>query len=437
MPAYHYIALNQEQKELSGIIEAPDESEARKKLNDLALSIVSLTETALPNSDQKNKFEFEGLDKGNKKVVGTIVADAPLKAYIRLFEEYQLNIVALISAGKAVDLAALQQEYEKSSDARKKVATAGQAPSQQEIERKELLQKVDFTMGKVQVFLQTYGADLKTEERDTIQSYINQLMRIKDSTNLEHIRMTCQKMLDHLQKEELFLHEEQKMAESTKIKVDTKELLSQLKRTGTGLQKDIDVIGALKRFQENPFLKPIVNFLLSFSKEDSPEVKKLRGELSAANRNLWEYAKLSVLGKSQEVRAEARKTLRTMIAERKRLKANIHALVMQEQAGNQEEKQPDLFWENTGKLFGWVLAFYLASYIVSYPFTVKQFGAVSVPKTAFFYSSHFLKSLTLFLFLGYGAITIHTFWLKKKIFVSYALFPLTLFGFLLILINLM
>ena len=44
MPSYRYIALSQDHKELSGVIQAPDEQFARTKLGELNLSIVSLAE---------------------------------------------------------------------------------------------------------------------------------------------------------------------------------------------------------------------------------------------------------------------------------------------------------------------------------------------------------------------------------------------------------
>ena len=123
MPAYHYIALNKQQKELAGVIEAPDESAARVKLKELELSVVSLSTvdgTQTPEGSSKKVFEFEALDKNTKKVVGTIVGEEPLAVYTRLFDEYELNVLALVEASAtpeqkakahAEGVAALQKQY--------------------------------------------------------------------------------------------------------------------------------------------------------------------------------------------------------------------------------------------------------------------------------------------------------------------------------------
>lgn len=135
MPAYHYVALNQKQQELGGVIESADEPGARKKLNDLGLSVVSLKVTEL-QQQTKPVFEFEAFDKNKKKVSGTIVSDSGITAYVRLFEEYELNLVWLVAATASpeekkqqqeVGIAALRQEYE---ETRGKVLKNGETASE-------------------------------------------------------------------------------------------------------------------------------------------------------------------------------------------------------------------------------------------------------------------------------------------------------------------
>ena len=456
MPAYHYIALNQEGKELSGVIEAVDEQLARKKLNNLSMSVVSLealsaesvsTGAVVASAAQagKNIFEFEARDNQGKKVVGTIAAENEVKAFGRLFDEYQLNVLSIVNSILGIEekekakgnIVAIQQEYERlygsSRKAREKEAEMKTASMQET--RQELLIKVDATMRRIESFLQESGEDLKPEERDTIKSYLNQLIRIKDSTNLEHILTTCEKMLEHLQRQELFIHEERKLKESARLKVDTKDLLSQLKQTG--LSKELSIVGLAMQWQQKPLLRPLANILLRWFKPKTPEIQKVSDDIRTINRHIWEYVKLIFTGKSKTMKFEAWDGIKTLREEKKRLALQLKALEIEEQGKADALREPATTWEQTGSVLGWVMAFYLIAYVVSYPFTIKIFPISPLPKNFFFYESTITKGVTLALFLAYGAVTIRNFWLKKYDLAPYLLYPVTLFGFLLIVINLM
>lgn len=452
MPAYHYIALNQEQKELSGIIEAPDDQTARQKLNALGLSVVSLNVTEPPKTggtadSGKNVFEFEAIDKNSKKVTGTITSENAVKAYARLFDEYQLNVLAIYISSlnekdkeeaRKLGIASLQKEYEKTYGAKKKKQHGKEEDelAAEQAARKELLDKVAFTMQHVQNFLKEYSADLKIEERDTIQSYINQLIRIKESTNLEHIRTTCEKMLEHLQKQELFIQEEQKMGASVKLKAETSQMLEELKQTG--LKQEIDIVKMAAGWAEKPLLKPIANVILRLLKANNPEIQRLRGQIKTINGQMRFYIKILIFGKSNIMRLEAWQSIKTLREEKKRLKMQMHAINEKEAAAAEANRKPSYFWENAGSAIGWVLAFYLLAYIASYPFTIKDFGLkISLPKSFYFYDSSFLKGVTILLFLAYCSIEIRNYWLKRHWAGTLVLYPITIFGFLLIVINLM
>lgn len=434
---FHYIALNQEQKELSGVIEAIDEKGAREKLNDLGLSVISLgvIEHITPPGEAKTVFEFEAIDKNSKKVVGTITADSPAKAYGRLFDEYQLTVIAVRSAGEELDLAALQKEYEKLAPKKAPSGGSEQQTQVQENERRELLEKIDYTMQRVESFLKDYGEDLKMEERGVVQGYLNQLLRIKSSTNLGHIRTTCEKMLEHLQKQELFINEGEKTSQSTKIKVETKEMLSELKRTG--LQKEIHFSDIVGRLGTNRILKPLADAILRLTGNHSPEIKNIQAEIKTVNRHLWEYLKLLFTGSSKQIRIEAWQTIRTMREEKKRLRWKLNALLAEEKKALANTHPTGYYLGYIEKICGFLFSVYFASYLISYPFTTKQIGGFSIDKIFFFYSSRLLKLITIFLFLIYGALKIRTFWMKQSWFAPYILIPFTIFIYLLIAINLL
>lgn len=456
MPSYHYIALSSAGKELSGIIEAPDDAAARANLNQLGLSVVSLNTVeaapgtpaataAAPPAKGKTVFEFEAIDRKNRHVVGTIAGENLIKVFTRLFDEYQLNITYLCAASASPQekalarekgVAELRKEYEKSAPLKTKKTREEELVEAQQAERRELLEKVDATMRRMEDFLKTYSQDLKTEERDAIQNYLNQLVRIKESTNLEHIRTTCEKMLDHIQKQELFLHEEERLKESAKLKVETREMLQSLKRRG--LQQEIDIVKTLSRWKEIPVLRPVANVLLRMFAAKNPEIRKLREEIKAVNQHIRSYLGMLLFGKTRTIKLEAWESIKTLREEKKRLKLRLHALKLEEkQAG--AGVHASRFWEQFGTVLGWALAFYLLTYLIAYPFTIKNFDLprLTLPKSFYFYQGRLTTAITLALFLAYGAITIRNFWLKQHASATLLLYPLTLFGFLLIIINLL
>src|SRR5260221_2425373 len=102
MPKYRYSVVNQENKSLSGTISAPDEQGARNELNQLGFSVIGMTE--IPETEgaeahegpQLPTFEFAGIDKSQKRVVGTIQAEDRLNAYKRLITEYAFEVEYLV-----------------------------------------------------------------------------------------------------------------------------------------------------------------------------------------------------------------------------------------------------------------------------------------------------------------------------------------------------
>lgn len=455
MPAYHYVALSSAGKELSGIIEALDDASARANLNQLGLSVVSLKtlETApaqaagtpAPQTPEKGKtvFEFEAMDRKGRHVVGTIVGETSIKVFTRLFDEYQLNVTSLVAASATLQekeqlrlagVSELRAEYEKLTGSKKR-GKEGETEEVQAAARRELLEKVDFTMREMEKFMKDYSQELKEEQRESIQSYLNQLVRIKESTNLEHIRATCEKMLDYIQKQELFIHEEDRLKESAKLKVETKELLGALKRTG--LQSELDIVKSAGRWQEIPILRPLANFILRLFAAQNPEIRKLREEIKSVNHHLRSYWKMLLLGKSKTLKLEAWESIKTLREEKKRLKLKLQALKMEERKQYEVNRPESFFWDQVGAIIGWVLAFYLATYIIAYPLTVKLFNLPPLPKSLYFYQTRITTVITLALFLAYAAVGIRNYWLRKHGGLTLLLYPLTVFGFLLIVINLM
>ena len=110
---------------------------------------------------------------------------------------------------KGEDLSALKAEYEvRNKETDKEVIEEKKISVQFEAERKNLLQKVDFILEKIKGLLVTNQDELTADSRKLIQGYIDKLLRIKSSTNLDYIQSTSEELLKKVQDQELFLHKE-------------------------------------------------------------------------------------------------------------------------------------------------------------------------------------------------------------------------------------
>ncbi|PJC36494.1 hypothetical protein CO046_05445 [Candidatus Peregrinibacteria bacterium CG_4_9_14_0_2_um_filter_53_11] len=454
MPSFHYRALNTERAELSGVIEAPDEMAAREKLNELGISVITLEGIEAQQEGEahvttgKEIFEFEAFDKNGKKVVGTIGADEINKAYKRLFEEYQLNLVYLASTkatpeekeqARAEGIKTLQALYEaekaKTTKPVVEEAAAAQQQSEAEIkERAELDQLIDTTLSRIATFLQKYPSELKPEERDTIQSYLNQISRIKSSANLDHVRRTCGRMLKHIQEQELFINEQTKLKESAQLKLETRNLLDQLNQTG--LQKDINVQDILEKWQHSFLLAPLSRFIRQAFPNPTPEVIALKTKITAINGHLRSYYKILLTGGSKALKLEAWESIKTLRQEKRRLKNELTS-IKSELRQNKEAHALTGAESLESGIMGWLLALYLTAYIIAYPFTLKAQTTLELPQNFFFYESTLVKGLTLFLFIFYALRAGSRLFLPpERQGQRFALYSLGGFGLILVAINL-
>ncbi len=435
---YHYIALSQDSRELSGIIEAADEPQARVKLNELGMSVVSLT---VVNEDvplvAKNAgepgtkvasplFEFEAFDQNNKKVVGTIAAQDDLRAFTRLLNEYRLSVYyiansTLDSASKkkarTLGTAELQTRYDKektvsntpkssmlslqSNDKNNQAAAADEA-AKNEAEKNQLVKIVDETIARINVFLQTNGALIKQEERDIITSDINQLLRIKDSSNLEHTKATCEKMLSHIQKQELFINEREKIKESAQLKLETSKLLDEL--NAGSLQKSIYINDIISKWAKNPLFKYIASIFQTWFPPLTDVMRDKKAQIATTQSHIVTYTKTLIFGSSTALRAEAWESIKSLRTQKKRLQLEFKALVYEEsrifEAHSQIDKKQDSM--AYGSLSGFLMSFYLVTYFLSFPFTIKKNPlSATFPDSIFFYGTTYIKALTLVLFMYY------------------------------------
>ncbi len=440
---YHYVALSQDSRELGGVIEARDETEARAKLNALSMSVISLNEIA-ENTElvaQKNEggtasvetpvFEFEAFDKNNKKVKGTIAASDSTKAFSRLFEEYKLSVYYL--ALTTLDAQSKKQQREKGItdiqskyEEEKKAAQALQsttvrnqedtankaaqssnnqpqpvAPNPEAVKEKEaLLHTVNNTIAKINEFLAQYGQQIKQEERDIITGYTNQLLRIKDSSNLDHIRATCEKMLQHIQRQELFVNEQEKVKESAKLKLETNRLLDEL--NVSNLSKSIYINDIVETIKSNPLTSFLGKLLTRIIIPLTPEMRAKKNEISTLEMHLKTYYKTLFFGSTKNLKNEAWEAIKTLRAQRKRIELELQVLKDEQTRIAQAERiQSADITSAWGTLSGFLLSFYLIAYMGTYFFSIKQ-TTLNLSASFFFYSTTWVKGVTVLFFIYYA-----------------------------------
>lgn len=444
---YHYIALSQDSRELSGIIEAVDEPQARVKLNELGMSVVSLTivkddvplvaknETATAAQQTSPLFEFEAFDKNNKKVVGTIAATDELRAFTRLLNEYHLSVYYLVNStldsaskkkARTNGTAELQKRYEQEknlqppqksgllstqsndksvSDAAANTRAAEDA-AKNEAEKQQLVAIVNDTIARINDFLKTNGALIKQEERDIITSYINQLLRIKDSSNLVHTKATCEKMLSHIQKQELFINEQEKIKESAQLKLETSKLLDEL--NAGSLQKSIYINDVVSGWATNPLFKYVAVLFQSWFPPLSDAMRDKKTQIATIQNHIMTYTKTLIFGSSKALRAEAWESIKALRTQKKRLQLEFTALVNEANRIRDVHVQVDNTQDTSvyGSLSGYLLSFYLVAYLLSFPFTIKKNDlSTYLPPSVYFYGTTYIKALTLLLFVYYCAKT--------------------------------
>lgn len=454
MPLYQYVGLSKEQKKLSGVIEAPEQNAAQKKLHDLGIAVLSITENVAhegaASQETKPVFEFEGLDGSGKKVVGTIVADDPQAAYVRLRDEYSLFVTTLFSHALSPDEKERAKtrgvaEFEELYQAQKKSAMAAaersgvSTPTTMKSvlagertlgkEEQAVMNFVAYTMQRIQMFLEQQGNSLKPDQRTALQGYLNQLSRIKTSANLDHIVATTKKMLLHIHEQELFAQEDLHTRESLTIKVETKQLLEDLKKTSS-LNQPIDLEQTISKL---PFLKPLAQLLHRFKVTDE-KLCELDKSLRQTNAQLFTYLKIGFLGSSPNEKAEAWKSISTLRNERRRIKDQIAARKQELKHTEQSVGEParSLHWQY---IAGWIVSLYLAYYFLTYSLSVKEIP-LQLPNSFAFYNSVALKTLTIFFFLAYCALFIKNRWMNN-FFGSVLTYGLAALLFILAAINLL
>lgn len=455
MPKYKYIVINQENKQLQGTIGAPDDASARKELNQLGFSVVSMVpmvEEEIAATNEMPMFEFAAIDKNQKRVVGTIQAEDRVAAFKRLVYEYAFDVEYVVDN----NLTEGQKEKERSKGAydlqdilaEEQMLTQKKETSEEkdmkEFEKKQevLKEQIDFVLKKVRQMLDQYEQIMKLETKEKIRFYVDKILRIKSSTNLDYIRISAEELLTFLQKEELFLNEEQHMQDRTKLLVEAQSMTLQLRRSKT--PKSAGIGQQLRQWrQEHIYNNPapsagekIINSLISIfigTARENEQVSAIRHDIAATNDQLMHYLQLYIQATTPEIKQETKNGFWRLYNERKKLKIKLKeakkGLAAAEAAGETR------FATEMQSFSGWLLAFYLIYYFISIYATTKDFGQNNVPQFFYIFRSSFLKYFLTTLFLFHGAVSVKIHFFRRNELATMIITPLFIIGALLILLN--
>ncbi|MBD3269955.1 hypothetical protein GF376_00340 [Candidatus Peregrinibacteria bacterium] len=465
MPKYTYTVINKENKQLNGSINAPDEATARQELNGLGFSILSIQQTeseiseqSISDSDENiHRYEFQAIDKNGKKVVGTIEGEDIYPVYKRLLSEYQFDVKALYEANLteeekqkaiAVGIDELKDRLEE-EQLEFQAQQQKQQLDQLEFQKKQevLKNQVKFVLNRVNDFITQYKEELRPEVKAKIKYFVDKILRIQHSTNLEYIKDTCIELLEYIQKEEIFIHTEQRRTEKNQLTLEAKTMMMELNKVNNPAQIDLFEqirIWRLKHIaqNENPntFEQFINGLLIPFFGPANPpkELLELKERINNLSEQIKQYWIIYFKAKDPGFKAETRKTIKVNSEKKKELKKQLKELqkrLNEENLKNIEYTSFEIVLLEIYRLASWVLGIYIVYYFITIYANSKEIPFLMDSRFNQIFQTSIIKYffITLFLFVCFLGIKIEFF--KRKKYSTPIIFMLFVFSSLLINLN--
>lgn len=406
---FQYNAINNENKKLSGFINASSEEDARNQLNDLGLAVLSMEEVAEKDTaKEQDKLKFEALDKNGKKIIGTIPEKDRSKAFRRLTEEYNFQVLALYP------LDATEEEKETSRAEVEKVRGQYEVgKAEEEVDtiltdeekniKEKLLKEADFVIQKVDEILAGHSEEIKPAEVKNIEAMKDKLLRLKSSNNLNFIKQTCEELLKKVQNKEIYIHQDRFVQERERIKLETQKLLMEVHKLDT--DPDIDL------FAENSKVGKVKEKL--FKKKEEPEaIKQVKTEIKEVNGQIFDYRRIWLTA-SKTMKPEVKAKIRELKGQKMELKAKLKALMKEKKLQERATKPPTLEADLI-TVTGWLLTFYLAYYFINYYLTFKT----SFLNENFNFQSNIFSS-PVFTYLILGVFLLHITLQTRRFFIPH------------------
>lgn len=451
MPKFRYIVVNNENRQLSGVVDAPDVEIAQDDLKELGFSIVSIEEAEqLASEETGATFEFSGIDKRKKNIVGTIISDDRYNAFKRLITEYDLDVRYIVQSdldekekeeGKTKGIIDLMREYQKEVQKntqmfhKEKLKKIDRAFDK---EKALVMRQVDFVLGKVSEAISKFANDLNPQDKQRIKDYVNKILRLKNTTNLDYLKTTCKDLLKYLQRAEIFTSKKGRIDEKLGLYTQTQEMINTIQRgKDFGLYEDLQ--DQLERWQSEhikgkekiSFGDKVTNFFYSLVLKvisEDKEIRVLKKKISNLNRDIKQYFNVILKSKDADYKKAASKSLKQLRIKKKKLKKKLSILRRNETNKLKAEGELNTFEKVVSivnGLSGWLLFYYLVYYFVAEVVINKDllYATSDIPTLFFLFNTGMVKYILPLVFLLHATTSMKLHFFKKNGAANLVLFP--------------
>ena len=278
-------AKNNQKVEL--IVQYNSLEEARQALHSQGYSIIEIKQI----EDGKNQwkvFYFDVLLDGFKKS-GQIQSDDIFKAYIKLVNDLHYQVISIYEDINATEeekkyttskihsgyLLYLKQNTKKEEKKEEKIEQTTQVQAtysdiSNTFVGKEILKYyllIDKILQKIENILATYGSYIEPERKTKLQNFLIVLRQLKNTTNIDKLRIVSENALIKIGELELELIQSNKMEEKQNFLSETNELLKKFGSSTKIRNPDTDISLKLRR---------ILNYAYEtyFTKKEAPVIEK-------------------------------------------------------------------------------------------------------------------------------------------------------------------
>jgi len=457
MPRFKYTVVTSDGKKLNGTIESPSENVARQDLNGLGFSIIGIQQIEEATKTQQDGniiFEFEAYDKKGKKIVGTIPATDKYQAFKRLFNEYEFTVTAIYKGAassyeklqeKQAGIADLQQQLQreislaKSKNNETTIEPISKDESAfQDEEKLNLQNQINLVLQKIQTLNTNYSKQISVEDQHSIDTKLNKLLRIRNSTNLNYVRESCADLLKTLQDLEVLMLNKDNDLQKSQLRFDISRMLTEIHKNTVRKSRREKLITKVELWIEKNPLEPEANFwqkyifeiaqsILNFLKE-SEEIRELRQKKFLVLDQVQEYLKMYIKEKDTEIKQQIKANINSLRAKNKEVKQQIITLKKvekQRRMAGLPENFAQSFLDEINTFSGWLLAMYLIYYFIAIYLNTKNFGfnPQNMPVSFLLYQSTFFKYILAMLFLFHSSVAIKSHFFRNNFLSTIIIFP--------------
>lgn len=291
MPRYK-VSVSKQQKKYSIVLNAISDVEARKKVHDQWYTILSVEELN-ENKISGHKFIFEAIDKNWNIKKWKVVADDPLKVYVKLVEWLEYKVKYLYSQNdenksewiKLDGIKHLKEQYELYNLRKSKKKSTKVQNAENKLENKNLdnfyLKKeldetyrlIDFVLIKLKHILNNANEDeVDNITKQKIKGIYNLIIKLKKTTNISKLKEIWESALVKIWKIELKILEKNKSSKSRKYLSETNNLLKKIGSKESFIEKNRDINYIISTFITS--FKETINSLKKEKKDNKNEIDK-------------------------------------------------------------------------------------------------------------------------------------------------------------------